>query len=67
LAEAGVRIEQREDGELGIVINQGVVKDMAERIDAGESVTSRGKVGRVKKEKTTFLTREQMEQLTKKR
>ena len=67
LAEAGVRIEQREDGEFGIAINQGVVKDMAERIDAGESVTSRGKVGRVKKEKTTFLTREQMEQLTKKR
>jgi len=67
LAEAGVRIEQREDGEFGIAINHAVVEDMAERIEAGESVTSRGKVGSVKAVRTSYITKEQMDRLNKKR
>jgi predicted transcriptional regulator len=66
LAEAGVRIEHRENGEFGIAINHAVVRDMAERIEAGESVTSRGKVGGVKEVKTRSITKEQMERFNKK-
>lgn len=67
LAEAGVRIEQRDGGEFGVAINHAVVKDMAERINAGESVTSRGKVGSVKEVRTRVITKEQMERFNKKR
>ena len=44
IARAGIRVEHQEDGEFQITIGQPVITGISDRIKAGESVTSRGKM-----------------------
>ena len=55
LAAGGVVLERQSDGKSSIVLQPEVIEEMAERIKAGESVTSRGRidVGDRKPRKTT--------------
>lgn len=44
LSAAGVVIDRQSDGKSCIVLQPEVIKEMAQRIKAGESVTSRGRI-----------------------
>jgi transcriptional regulator with XRE-family HTH domain len=66
LSAAGVVLERQSDGKSSIILQPEVIEEMSERIKAGESVTSRGKVGGVKEVRTRFISREQMDKLNKK-
>ena len=43
-AEAGVEFERRSDGKFELVVSEAVIEDMAQRIQKGAGVTSRGRV-----------------------
>jgi predicted transcriptional regulator len=64
--ESEPRLERQSDGKSSIILQPEVIEEMSERIKAGESVTSRGKVGGVKEVRTRFFSREQMDKLNKK-
>jgi len=65
LAVAGVRLERRADGEFAMIIGSKVITEMAARIEAGESVTARGKVN-VKDLGGLTITASQAKELVKK-
>ena len=61
VARAGIRVEHRDDGEFQIIVSQPVIQGVAKRIEAGESVTSRGSIGSVPKSQSRAYVRKQTE------